>query len=401
MDDGENGRAMEAVQLLARLVRERVYVARRASIDDRLDRRFLIEGSTILLAGIGCLVFGAALLGRFRAERLLQARLDALMENAAAGIAIFDADLRCLRANAPFTELLPADSRRTPAFGQVLGSLMPDDRGLLEPACATVLSSGRRVENLSLRRGSGTLAQRDWLVSVFPILDQVAPTKNSRGETPGATAVGLMTVEVTAPESGRTPTWLPSPARRATAGTARPQCHETGRLLADRPSSRRRTSRLWRDPGALDACRGGGRLDRRKRRGKAWPLRPSRDYGDLVSDELMQAHVVAVSDIRTDPRIDADGTRDMYAGRGIVAFAMVLVVQGGHPCAIFGVSDTAPRAWSKTDLLALRDAANRSWSAVERGRAVFELREREQQFERAIAGAGIGVWTGTLRETPW
>ena len=383
MEQGEGPRAMAAVQLLADLVHQRVDALRGESHYGHFERRLAVEGVATLLAGFACLVLATALVARMRAERLVRARLEALLENASAGIAIFTLDLRCLHANPPFAGLLPdatpivEEGRR----GARLWSLLPQERAVLEPACTWILAGGQRVEGLQITRHAGTSAQRDWLASLFPI----------SGERRGVGALGVITVEVTAQKAAE--------RRLAFHLQLEEQLRELDEPVAMKHAA---CSLIGHHFGAAQAAYGsieepwthveveGGWTD-----GRVAEMRGRYDiraYGTAVSEALMTQQVVAVGDIRTDPRIAADGTAGLFGSRGIIAFAMVLVVQGGHPRAIVGISHAEPRAWHPADLAALRDAANRSWSAVERGRAAFALQESEQQFQRAIAGAGVGVW---------
>ena len=389
METDEGRRTMVAVHQLAILLHQRIDALPDESRTDDLERRVVTEGVGTLLAGCACLTLGAALLARMRAERLVRARLEALMENAPAGIAIFSPALICLRANPPFAELLtgvtgPAEDGPGRLRSRHLWSLLPDDRAALAPACASVLAGGRRVEGLRVTRQT-TAGRRDWIIDLFPIAD----LQNGIG------ALGLITAEATAQQA----------AERRLAFHL--QLEEQLRELHDPVAMKHAAcSLIGRHFGTAQSAYGsveapwthvdvkGGWTDGRvaERRGHF----ELRGYGAAVAEALMSQQVVAVGDVRTDARVAADGTAGMFGSRGIVAFAMVLVVQGGHPCAVVGISDAEPRDWQAEDLAALRDAANRSWSAVERGRAAFALQESEQQLQRAISGAGVGVWDWDL-----
>ncbi len=119
---------------------------------------------------------------------------------------------------------------------------------------------------------------------------------------------------------------------------------------------------------------------------------PIGECGAALLNALKQAGSLAVSDAALDPRT-AGWLHDVcYAPRGIAAFAMVMLLQGGRPSGVVFVSDAAPRHWSDADMALLRDAADRSWSAIARGRAAEALRDSEQRFQRAVSGARIGIW---------
>jgi signal transduction histidine kinase/ActR/RegA family two-component response regulator len=119
---------------------------------------------------------------------------------------------------------------------------------------------------------------------------------------------------------------------------------------------------------------------------------PIGECGAALLNALKQAGSLAVSDAALDPRT-AGWLHDVcYAPRGIAAFAMVMLLQRGRPSGVVFVSDAAPRHWSDADMALLRDAADRSWSAIARGRAAEALRDSEQRFQRAVSGARIGIW---------
>jgi signal transduction histidine kinase/ActR/RegA family two-component response regulator len=119
---------------------------------------------------------------------------------------------------------------------------------------------------------------------------------------------------------------------------------------------------------------------------------PIGECGAALLNALKQAGSLAVSDAALDPRTAGWLHDTCYAPRGIAAFAMVMLLQRGRPSGVVFVSDAAPRDWSDADMALLRDAADRSWSAIARGRAAEALRDSEQRFQRAVSGARIGIW---------
>ncbi|GHA84009.1 PAS domain-containing protein [Cognatilysobacter bugurensis] len=105
------------------------------------------------------------------------------------------------------------------------------------------------------------------------------------------------------------------------------------------------------------------------------------DFGPAMIAELRAGLVVANHDVAQDPRT-ADSTV-AYQAIGTRADLLVPVVLAGEFRVILGVHSDRPRRWSDEEIEIVQDVAERTWLAVEAGRAEAELRA-ERDLSRAI-----------------
>jgi PAS domain S-box-containing protein len=96
------------------------------------------------------------------------------------------------------------------------------------------------------------------------------------------------------------------------------------------------------------------------------------DYSRWIIDELHAAHLVAVGDVRTDPRY-SKAERARYARVQVQAFVAIPLMKSGRLAAILGVTQFTARAWSREDLILIEETAERTWAAVERAIAEAQL----------------------------
>jgi signal transduction histidine kinase len=342
------------------------------------DWRIVGESAAALLTSAALLVLGLGLASRRGAERIIRKRLDAVMENSAAGVAMFDGSLRLVRMNGAFADIASSGAGRGPAAR--LWDMLPDAREALAEAVAGVLDHGRRAEGLAFGRRQPDGSQRDWLVSLYPV-----PIGSA-----GA-GLGFTTVEVTAQRAAerRLAFLLELEAQLRDSADPLAMKQAACALIARHLGAAHASYAEIEEPFTHVLVEGSwtdGRVAERHGR------RAIGDFGTALMNELRQARGIAVSDARLDPRTAGPLYETCYAPRGIASLAMVMLLQRGRPSGVVFVSDAVPRLWSDADMALLRDAADRSWSAIARGRADQALRDSEQRFQRAVSGAGIGIW---------
>jgi len=113
-------------------------------------------------------------------------------------------------------------------------------------------------------------------------------------------------------------------------------------------------------------------------------------YGPAVVAELLRGRPVRVDDTASDPRTADVG--DAFQAQGVRARLSVPVVRGGRTRAVFFLHDTQPRSWTDEDAALVEDAASRTWTEIERARALAEVRESEERFRSIANSAPILVW---------
>ena len=113
-------------------------------------------------------------------------------------------------------------------------------------------------------------------------------------------------------------------------------------------------------------------------------------YGGALIAELSRGRTVRVEDTATDPRTANIG--DAFPARGVGSRLSVPVVRGGRTRAVFFLHDSRPRAWADDDVALVEEAASRTWTEIERARALAEVRESEERFRSISDSAPILVW---------
>ncbi len=123
---------------------------------------------------------------------------------------------------------------------------------------------------------------------------------------------------------------------------------------------------------------------------------PVGTFGAALRDAYRRGEVVAVHDVRTDPRF-TESERAAFHERQMAAFIGVTLIKGGRLVAAFGANHTTPRLWTPAEIGLVCDVAERTWEAVERARAERALRDREHRLRLALDASQAGSWTWDAR----
>jgi PAS domain S-box-containing protein len=104
------------------------------------------------------------------------------------------------------------------------------------------------------------------------------------------------------------------------------------------------------------------------------------DYGPAMAADMAAGRVVAVHDVRKDPRTSSPDALAAYAESSLRAFIVVPLVKRGRLTAYLYAAHPEPRRWSDDDLALASEVAERTWAAVEWARAEAGLRGSEARF---------------------
>ena len=103
------------------------------------------------------------------------------------------------------------------------------------------------------------------------------------------------------------------------------------------------------------------------------------DFAKGFAEELLESHEpVVVSDAANDRSL-SEAVRQAWLSLDVVAVIATSLIKGGKVVAAFGVHSAVPRQWTESDVQLVRDVADRTWDAVERGRAEAAIRDTEER----------------------
>ena len=121
------------------------------------------------------------------------------------------------------------------------------------------------------------------------------------------------------------------------------------------------------------------------------------DYGVARVIAMRAAETEVTTDLATDTRLGPEAA-DVHRSIGIRAQIIVPLVKAGRLAALLFVHSEATRHWALYEVAAVEDAAERTWAAVERGRAETRLREGEERLRLALEAAdALGTWDWDVR----
>ncbi len=113
-------------------------------------------------------------------------------------------------------------------------------------------------------------------------------------------------------------------------------------------------------------------------------------FGLEVARRFRAGKTVAIHDVRRDPLIEPE-VRDAYGGFQIGACVGVPLVRHGRLRAMIAALEVHSRDWTTEEVALIEDVAERTWEAVERGRAEMRLRMSEDQLSSSLRIETVGV----------
>ncbi len=315
-----------------------------------------------------------------------------------AGVGVFDRDVTTDRGlwSPEVYRLLGVPEGRPTTWAEALAFCHPDDRARVEGAMAAALDprgSGAFAEEFRIRRAH--TGEVRWVASTSQTIFESA----ADGRRP-VRLTGVLT-DVTERKARETQEQhlsellLRSEERQAfllrLSDALRPLSNPldvqevASRLLGEHLSVNR--------VGYAEITDHGYVIRREYARGVAQHVGgPAGAFGAALQDAYRRGETVVVNDVQTDPRF-TESERAAIQAREIAAFVGVMLLKGGRLVAAFGANNATPRSWAPTEIALIHDVAERTWDAVERGRAEAALREHEQQLHLALDASAAGAWT--------
>ncbi|MBV8687453.1 MAG: PAS domain-containing protein [Alphaproteobacteria bacterium] len=112
-------------------------------------------------------------------------------------------------------------------------------------------------------------------------------------------------------------------------------------------------------------------------------------------DYLRSGEVLALADVDNFSRGSSQADASLGATLGARAVITVPLVRDGAFAALFYVHETEPREWRRSEAAMARDAAERSWAAVQRAESEQRLRASEDHYRHAVELNPQVSWTAT------
>ena len=103
------------------------------------------------------------------------------------------------------------------------------------------------------------------------------------------------------------------------------------------------------------------------------------DFGVHVIEAFAAGLTLAVSDVKTDP-LASEEVLAAYDAVGVRAHITVPLVKDGRLVALLAIHHTAARDWTSQEIALAKEAAERTWSAVERASAETDLAASEGRY---------------------
>ncbi|MFP2900125.1 PAS domain-containing protein [Corallococcus sp. 4LFB] len=106
------------------------------------------------------------------------------------------------------------------------------------------------------------------------------------------------------------------------------------------------------------------------------------DYGVFL-DDLRKGEVVAIPDVREDPRTAPHAATLEQVG--IRALFNIPLLEHGRFVAVLFLHDARPRPWTEDEIELTRNVADRVWATVSRLKALAELKQANETLEQRVA----------------
>jgi PAS domain S-box-containing protein len=112
-------------------------------------------------------------------------------------------------------------------------------------------------------------------------------------------------------------------------------------------------------------------------------------FGDEVAAAGRAGQVIAVTDVRSDPRTAAHQQAYLMA-MGVTACLLVPLVKNGRLLAFVALGHECPHRWSEAEIALARSMAERLWTAVDLARAHAALREERDRSQMILDSIAEG-----------
>jgi PAS domain S-box-containing protein len=100
---------------------------------------------------------------------------------------------------------------------------------------------------------------------------------------------------------------------------------------------------------------------------------------------------LAIDDVAKDTVL-SDAERTGLLDHAVASALTVPLLKNGSVVAVMAVLNAKPRRWSGLERALVEETADRTWAAVERGRAEQALRESEERFKQFAEASASGLW---------
>lgn len=115
-------------------------------------------------------------------------------------------------------------------------------------------------------------------------------------------------------------------------------------------------------------------------------------FGSDFVASYQTGHAVVIDDFDNDPRTAGLPAAEAHSGIEVKAQIVVPLVKASRLVALLFVHSAKPRRWSDDDVALVREVAERTWTTVERARALAALSESEARFRRTADTAPALLW---------
>ena len=116
------------------------------------------------------------------------------------------------------------------------------------------------------------------------------------------------------------------------------------------------------------------------------------DFGKRAMDAYRAGQLQVSVNTATDPVFSTE-ERQMLRGQHIGAYIAVPLVKEGEWVGVFGVQNLEPREWTSSEIELVQEVAERTWTAVQYGRAEKVLRQSEEKYRTLFDSIDEGFTT--------